>query len=430
MGNWRAAALVYLEPRVLAMLFLGFSAGVPLALTGQTLQVWMREAGVSLAVIGYFALVGTPYTLKFLWAPAVDAVRIPLLTRWLGRRRSWLVATQVLLAVAILLLGLNDPIARPELTALLAILVAVCSATQDIVIDAFRVESLEQSRLAAGMANYVAGYRVALLVSTAVAFEIASRFQLDGFPGSAGWGATYAIMAALIGVGLIVACLSREPEQPAGRTAPETLAGRFRTAVVDPFRDFVQRPDWLAILLFVTLFKFGDAFAGVMTAPFVIDIGFDKTDYGRVVKVFGFFATLLGGFLGGYLFRLVSVPTALWTAGILQLVSNFMFVWLAEAGPQMGLLIATVAIENLTGGIGTVVFVAYLSSLCENRSYTATQYALLSALSAVGRTNLSAFAGKLAEEVGWTWFFLASVGLAIPGLTLLAWIARRNGNKS
>jgi PAT family beta-lactamase induction signal transducer AmpG len=423
MIRWLAAAKVYVEPRVLAVLFLGFSSGIPLALTGQTLSVWMKEAGVSLAVIGLFSLVGLPYVLKFLWAPAIDALRVPLLHRLLGRRRAWLVTTQGALMLAVVALGLNDPVASPLATAALALVVAFASASQDVVIDAFRVESLEESRFAAGMANYVAGYRVALLVSSAGAFELASGLQTGGLAGQAGWAATYAVMAALVLVGTAAVLLSPEP---AGAMALEAapLPARLRRSVVDPFAEFLARPGWLAILLFVMLFKFGDAFAGVMTAPFVLDIGFDKTEYGRVVKIFGFAATLIGGFAGGWLYRLLGMVPSLWLAGLAQAGSNVMFVAQAEVGADLGLLVATIGIENLTGGFGTVVFVAYLSGLCGNRAYTATQYALLSALSAVGRTVLSASSGLVAETLDWPAFFLLSTVAALPGLALL-WLLTR-----
>lgn len=424
MTRWIAAVATYAEPKVLAILFLGFSSGVPLALTGQTLQVWMRESGVSLAAIGAFALVGLPYVFKFVWAPAIDAVAVPVLSRLLGRRRGWLVASQIALALAIVGLGLNDPVANPAITALLAVTVAFCSATQDIVIDAFRIESLPADRNAAAMANYVAGYRVALLVSTAGAFEVVTLAQAAGIAGHAAWSATYAAMAALVGVGLVVALLSREPDGQQVASPALPLGLRLRSSTIDPFRDFAKREAWVAILLFVMLFKFGDAFAGIMTAPFVLDLGFDRTDYGRVVKIFGFAATLIGGFAGGMLYRGLGPWRALWLAGLLQLLSNLMFVWLALAGKSYPLLVGTIAVENFTGGLGTVIFVAYLSGLCSNRAYTATQYALLSALAAVGRTILSSFAGVAAETAGWPAFFLLTVLAAVPGLLLLAWLGR------
>lgn len=424
MTTWLSGLAVYLKPRVLAILFLGFSSGLPLALTGQTLSVWLKEDGLSLRAIGLFAMVGLPYVLKFVWAPMFDAVNVPVLGRLLGRRRAWLITTQCALIAAIVALASNDPVANTALTAVLAIVVAFCSASQDVVIDAFRIESVHAEDQAAGMANYVAGYRIAMLISTFGVFELADYFQNTGAEGAAGWFLAYAVMAMLIGVGVMTVVFSREP------AAPEVATGdfltRFADAVVLPFVDFMAKPLWLLILVFVLFFKFGDAFAGIMTAPFVLDIGFDKTDYGRVVKVFGFFATLLGGFAGGYVHRLFAANlTSLWFAGIVQMFSNLMFVWLAYAGTDYGVLVATIAVENFTGGFGTVIFVAYLSGLCSNKSYTATQYALLSALSAVGRTILSSFSGFFAEAMGWPAFFVLTTVAAVPGLVLLWVLSRR-----
>ena len=425
--RWLQGLAIYAEPRVLAVLLLGFSSGIPLALTGQTLVVWMRETGVSLEVVGLFGAVGLPYTLKFLWAPLFDAASVPLLGRWLGRRRAWLVTTQGALIAALIALGTSDPAANLELTALLAFIVAFCSASQDVVVDAFRVESLEESRLAAGMANYVAGYRVALLVATAGAFEFAALMQHSGFPGDTGWSITYAVLAMLLLSGTATALMSKEPANGVivAATSAMPFRRRFLDAVVSPFTDFMTRPGWLAVLLFVVLFKFGDALAGVMTAPFVLDLGFDKTDYGRIVKLFGFAATLLGGFAGGALYQFLGPLRSLWLAGLVQMASNLLFVWQAQMGEVMWALIVTIGGENFTGGFATVVFVAYLSGLCRNRAYTATQYALLSALAAVSRTLLSTGSGFLAENLGWSAYYLLTTVAALPGLVLLWWLARR-----
>ena len=386
----------------------------------------MKEEGVSLTAIGLFALVGLPYVIKFAWAPLVDAARIPFLTRWLGRRRAWLITTQLALIAAIVALGSVDPVAVPAVSAALALAVAFCSASQDIVIDAFRIESLPDDRQAAGMANYVAGYRVALLVSTAGMFEVVAMFQGAGLVGTAGWFAGYAIAASLIAIGMVTVLLSREPDDPGqeARARHARERGAFAAAVIDPFREFVSRPMWLAVLLFVMLFKFGDAFAGIMTAPFVLDIGFDKTDYGRIVKLFGLIAVLLGGFTGGYVYRVAGIVRSLWIAGIIQMLSNLMFVLQANVGADYGLLVLTIGVENFTGGIGTVIFVAFISGLCRERAYTATQFALLTALSAVGRTVLSASAGWFADTIGWQSFFLLTTAAAVPGLLLLWWLAR------
>ncbi len=427
MRRWLNPLAIYVEPRVLAILFLGFSSGLPLALTGQTLAVWMREQGVSLATIGLFSLVGLPYVLKFLWAPLFDQVSLPLLGRF-GRRRGWLLATQGALMLAVVGFGLGNPPARPWLAALLASLVAFCSASQDVMIDAFRVESLTLSRQAAGMANYVAGYRVAMLISTAGVFEITSRLQDAGLQGSRGWSATYAIMAALVLVGAVTILFSTEPEAtlppPREKGSAPPRAERLRAALIDPFADFIRRPGWRAILCFIVLYKLADALAGVMTAPFVLDIGFDKVVFGRVVKIFGFAATLAGLYAGGALFRFLGTRKSLWLGGIAQAASGLLFVWQAQAGAKLWLLILTIGSENFTSGLGTVIFVAYLSGLCRNRAYTATQYALLSALAAVGRTLLAAPAGLLAHALGWSGFFLCASAGGLPGLALLWWLSR------
>lgn len=422
-GRFRAALGIYGKPRVLALLFLGFASGLPLALTGQTLVVWMAQSGVTLTVIGLFSLVGLPYVLKFLWAPAFDRIALPGLAPLLGRRRSWLIATELALVVAIAALGASTPGAHPAQLAVLALVVAFCSASQDTVIDAFRVESLREEEQAAGMANYVAGYRIALLVATAGAFEIASRLQHAGFPGRAGWQLTYDIMAALMAAGVITVLFSREPNGRTGAAqrgaVPMPLLRRLKAAVADPFLDFLTRPAWLAILLFVVLFKLSDAMAGAMTAPFVLALGFSKVDFGRVVKLFGFGATLLGGYAGGSLQRLLGLRRGLWLGGLAQMLALLAFVWLAAAGHNLPVLAAVIALTNFTDGLGTVIFVAYLSALCENRDYTATQYALLSALAAVGRTIFSAATGWIAATTGWSHFFLLSMLAGIPGLLLL-----------
>lgn len=423
-ARWRAAAAVYAEPRVLAILFLGFSAGLPLALTGQTLSVRLVEAGVDKTTIGLFALVGLPYVLKFLWAPMFDALPLPWLTRRLGRRRGWLIATQGTLMLAVIGLGAHDPTASPWITAGLALAVAFCSASQDVVIDAFRVESLRPEENASALANYTAGYRVAMLTSSAGAIFLAAGLQGPGVPLGAGWFLAYAAMAALVAVGVLTVLACAEPAPPRARAA-QGWAERLNDALIRPFVDFAQRPGWLLVLGFILLYKFGDAFAGVMTAPFVLSIGFSKTDYASVVKLYGFAATLIGGFLGGALYSAAGNLRSLWLCGILQAVSNLMFAWQATVGAETWALILTITAENLTGGMGSVVFLAYISGLCRNRDFTATQYALLSALAAVGRVVLSSSAGWFADHMDWVGFFLLTTLAALPGLAALAWLARR-----
>ncbi len=420
--------MVYLQPRVLIVMMLGFSSGLPLALSGSTLLVWVSENGVSLGTIGLFTLVGTPYTLKFLWAPLVDGLNIPLLTRGLGRRRGWLVFTQLLLMAAILGLALTDPARSPFYVALGALLVATASATQDIVVDAFRVESLVENEQAAGMASYVAAYRVGMVASTAGALFLVTGFEYAGLSRLDAWMASFAAMAALVLIGIVTVLCAREPEQ--SRIADAAAGGkpsvsRIVEAAIGSFSEFLTQRDAIVVLVFVMLFKFTDAFAGAMTVPFIIDIGFTRNDYAIIVKGLGLAATLVGGFAGGFLARGYSLVTCLWSGGLLQAVSNLTFTWLALVGPQQWALSVAVTVEAFTGAIGTVIFVAYLSALCKNPLHTATQYALLTALASVGRIYLSSGAGYVATATGWPLFFVVSVGVAVPSLILLAWLQRR-----
>ena len=428
-SSWRESFAVYLQPRVLIVLLLGFASGLPLALSGSTLQIWMREAGVDLGTIGLFALVGTPYTLKFLWAPLVDALHVPLFTRAFGRRRGWLVFSQLLLIAAILLLAICDPAHSPLSVALAALLVAAMSSTQDIVVDAFRVESLPESEQAAGMASYVFAYRVGMLVSTAGELFIVSGYESSGLARGSAWMWGYATMAALVLIGTATALAATEPEQSIraeAATRAETALKRVLHAAAGAFSEFLTRKNALAALAFVVLFKFTDAFSGTMTAPFVIDLGFSRNDYATIVKGVGLAATLIGGFAGGFVARRYSLAASLWIGGVLQAVANLAFSWLALSGVNEWALAFAISAENLTSAIGTVIFVAYLSALCRNPLHTATQYALLTALSAVGRTYLSSGAGYAAKAVGWPLFFVICVFVAVPGLLLLAWLQKRD----
>jgi PAT family beta-lactamase induction signal transducer AmpG len=430
--GWADTLAVYLRPRVLIVMFLGFSSGLPLALSGSTLQVWATEGGVNLRTIGLFAIIGTPYTIKFLWAPLVDALDLPVLSRLLGRRRGWLVFSQLLLMLAIVILAVCDPKLGPALAILAAILVATASATQDIVIDAFRVESLPENEQAAGMAAYVAAYRVALLISTAGALYVVTGFETGlGFARDTAWTLGYAAMALLVIVGLIAAILATEPAKSAEVEAeharhPGTskLARVVATARM-ALADFLLQDMAIVILAFVVLFKFTDALAGAMTAPFVIQLGFSRVDYANVIKGLGFAATLLGGFAGGYVARAFPLATSLWIGGILQAAANFAFSWQAHVGKDIAWLSFAITVENFTSAIGTVIFVGYLSALCRNPLHTATQFALLTALSAVGRTYLSAGAGFVADATGWGWFFAICAFAGIPGLLLLTWLQAR-----
>ena len=421
------ALAVYFKPRVLIVMFLGFSSGLPLALSGATLLVWMRESGVDLGTIGLFALVGTPYTVKFLWAPLTDALDVPLLSRWLGRRRGWLVFTQLLLMAAIVFLGSCDPASAPGLVALGALLVAAASATQDIVVDAFRVESLPENEQAAGMASYVAAYRIGMLISTAGALFLVSGLEGWGLAKQAAWQWGYVGMAVLVLIGTATALVATEPERSALANAAHAQRKRFARvaeAAVGAFKDFLSTEMAFAMLAFVVLFKFTDALSGAMTAPFVIDLGFTRNEYAAIVKGVGLAALLAGGFAGGFIARAYPLATSLWIGGILQAAANLSFSWLAMVGADPTVLAIAITVENFTSAVGTVMFVAYLSALCQNPLHTATQYALLTALAAVGRTYLSSGAGFIAEQTGWMWFFVICALAGLPSLLLLAWLQR------
>ncbi len=421
---------VYTQRRVLIVLFLGFSAGLPLALSGSTLLFWTAEAGVDLKTIGLFALVGTPYTIKFLWAPLVDAIDVPVLSKWLGRRRGWLLFSQLLLIAAILFVGSCDPATAPWLVALGALFVAAASSTQDIVIDAFRIESLNEDEQAAGMASYVAAYRVGMLVSGAGALFLVTLFQHFGFALRGAWNGSYAVMAALVLVGVATTLVATEPSKSVAAEQQHGWSGalhRLGHTVVGAFQDFFFREGLLiaiVVLVFVVLFKFTDALAGVMTPPFVKELGFSREEYAAIIKGVGLIALLLGGFAGGYVARAFPLSTSLWIGGILQALANLAFSWQAMVGHDLGWLTFAITLENFTSAIGTVIFVAYLSALCQNPLHTATQYALLTALAAVGRTYLSAGAGFIAAATGWVWFFTICALAATPGLLVLAWLQR------
>lgn len=395
---------VFTNRRVAVLLLLGFSSGLPLALTFSTLQAWMKDAGLDLATIGAITLVGLPYTIKYLWAPLMDRYTPP----FLGRRRGWLVITQLALMAGIAFMGSLDPAQQAGALAITAVVVAFLSASQDIVVDAYRADVLQQKELGAGAAVSVLGYRLGMLASGAMALILA-----DHFP----WAVVYQIMAGMMAIGLIASLIGPEPEASG---TPKTLAA----AVVQPFRAFFSRKAALWLLLFIVVYKLADALAGAMTTPFLLDIGFTKTELGAVNKAFGLAATLLGALVGGALVARFGIYRCLLGFGVLQAVSNFAFMALAMAGPSQAGLIIAVGIENLSGGMGTAAFVAFLMSLTE-RQYSATQYALLSSLTALTRTLAGAPTGILAAQLGWAEFFGVTVLGALPGLVLLWWLRRR-----
>jgi PAT family beta-lactamase induction signal transducer AmpG len=430
-ASWLDGIAVYFKPRVLIVLLLGFASGLPLALSGSTLAVWLTERSVDLATIGLFSLVGLPYTFKFIWAPLVDALDVPILSRLLGRRRGWLIFTQILIMIAVVILGFSDP--EKSLTFVLvgAVLVAAASATQDIVIDAFRVESLATDEQAAGMAGYVAAYRIGMLVSGAGVLVLVALLERAGIPRQNVWMWGYFAAAAAMAIGMAATLAATEPAPPPrAEAASGNAVKRVATTAFGAFGEFLIRDAAIAVLLFVVLYKFCDAFAGALTAAFVINIGFDKATYAAVVKGVGLAAALIGGFAGGSVVRALPLSTSLWIGGIVQMLSNLTFAWLAMVGTSVPALTVTIIVENFTGAIGTVIFVAYLSALCGNRAHTATQFALLTALAAVGRTTLASGGGFIAEDWGWVSFFVITALAAIPSLILLWWLQMRGHFKA
>jgi len=415
--------LVYLRPGVLIVMLLGFSSGLPLALSGETLRVWMADRGVDLGTIGLLSLAGLPYTIKFLWAPVVDAWHVPYLSS-LGRRRSWLVATQLLLMATILFLGTRDPLASPLMVGVAALLVAFASATQDIVVDAFRVQSLPTDEQAAGMASYVAAYRMGMLASGAGVIGLSGWLETKGLSKEAVWPLAYAVAAALVLVGLAATLLAREPKSERDPHAGDSPLQRLYETARDSFAEFLTRDAAIAILAFVVLFKLCDALAGAMTAPFVLSLGYSKVQYATIVKGVGLAALLFGGFAGGAVARTLPLATALLAGAILQSVSILAFVWLGWQPLSMTALTVAIVIENFATAIGTVIFVAYLSALCRNPLHTATQYALLTALASSGRTLFASGTGYAAKALGWPAFFVACVLTALPALALLVWLQK------
>ncbi len=453
--------------QLVRVFFLGFASGLPLALCLGTLTTWLADYDIKKSAIGFFALVSSPYTLKFLWSHLVDHLPLPLLSRLFGQRRSWMLLCQVGLIICFFLMSQLDPRYALWNMAMVAFCISALSATQDIAIDAMRIEMLEKNQQGMGAASLVTGYRLAMLVSGAGAIFLAHYFS---------WEIAYLAMMPCMSIGILTVLLSAEPKVEKADSAPISnityyaipfvialaldvllwifrgegwLGGEYKyiiwpllltvnfvglggliglvtgksfsTTTIAPFRAFLLDHHLLGavlILSFVILFKFGDAFAGFMTGPFVLELGFSKAEYASYVKSLGLFFTIVGGFVGGFLITRLGMLKSLLLCGIIQMLSNLLFVWLAYAGQVPWILAVVIAGENLAGGMGTAAFVGYISSLC-NLSFTATQYALLSSFAAYGRTFLTAGSGIAVEAFGWANFFWLSAALAIPGILMI-----------
>jgi PAT family beta-lactamase induction signal transducer AmpG len=384
---------------MLVALVMGFCAGLPLLLTMGVLQAWMKEKSIDLTWIGMISLVQLPYTWKFIWAPVLDRFTPP----FLGRRRGWLLIGQLLLITSIVALGYSDPVENAVMMVVAAILVAFFSATQDIVIDAYRREDLADEELGLGSSMYIYGYRLGMLLAGGGGLIMADHMPFSR---------VYLIMAACLLPGVLTTLLTPEPEVTAG--APRTM----KEAVVNPLVEYFSRNNAIWILIFILLYKIGDTMASAITTPFYLDIGFTKTDIGAVVKVFGTGATLAGAFLGGIILLKLGINRSLWIFGVLQALSTACFAILARIGYSIPALSGVIAFENLSSGMGTAAFVAFMASIT-NKKFTATQYALLTSLIGVPRAVASAVTGFLAKHIGWESFFFLCALVAIPGMLLL-----------
>ncbi len=418
--GWGEAFSVYSDRRVLAILFLGFASGLPLMLIAGTLSTWLREADVSRAAIGLFAFVFAPYTFKFAWAPLMDRLPLPPLTTWLGRRRGWMLASQIGLMFAIWGLAQTDPATGLFMVAMMALAVAFFSASQDVVIDAYRVESLPESKLGAGAGVVVLGYRVGMFVATWGALRLAD---------AASWEVAYTVMAALVTVGMATVLVIPEPKGSSFRLPGQApgFAAWLESAVIEPFKDFFARNGLrvaVVILALISVFKASDVLLTLLANPFYIDVGFTKTQIADVTKLFGVWMTILGGLVGGVVVFRLGLLKSMILAAVLMAGSNLMFAVLAVTGPQLWVFVLTISVENLSSGIGTAVFVAFLSALC-NIHYTAVQYALLTSfMQLFGKFIIVPSSGFYADAVGWFWFFVTSTLFALPALALLAWLVR------
>ena len=430
--SWRQAWLVYLEPASLRMLALGFSAGLPLLLILGTLSFRLREAGIDRTTIGYLSWVGLAYAFKWVWSPLVDRLPLPLLTRWLGRRRSWLLLAQGVVAAGLVGMALADP--RQGLDAMVwcALLVAIGSATQDIALDAFRIESADTDHQAALAATYQTGYRLAMIWAGAGVLWVAARAEdasLSGYQAGA-WTTAYLVMAASMLVGVVTVLLSPEPTPrplPPARNLGEWLHG----AVVAPFADFIRRYRWQAalILALIAVYRISDVVMGIMANPFYVDMGYTKDEVAAVTKVFGVVMTLAGAFVGGVLSMRLGVMRVLMLGAVLSALSNLLFAWLGQRGHDLTGLVLVVSADNLAGGIASAAFIAYLSSLT-NVQYSATQYALFSSMMLLLPKWLAGFSGQFVDAQGYSAFFTGTALLGLPVLLLVALASRAQSASS
>ncbi|MDP2817253.1 MAG: AmpG family muropeptide MFS transporter [Polaromonas sp.] len=424
--GWGETLRVYLEAPTLRMLLLGFSAGLPLLLVFGTLSFWLREAGIDRTTIGYLSWVGLAYGFKWVWAPLVDRLPIPVLTRLLGRRRSWLLLSQAVIMAALVSMALTDPQAALLPMVWCALAVAFASATQDIALDAFRIESADIRRQAALAATYQTGYRIAMIWAGAGVLWIAARAEVAG-AGSyqhGAWQTAYLVMAASMLLGMVTVLFSPEPagrDMPPARNAAEWL----KSALVEPFADFLRRygKHALLILALIAVYRISDVVMGIMANPFYVDMGYTKDEVASVTKVYGVLMTLVGAFAGGALAMRFGVMKVLMLGAVLSAASNLLFAWLGSRGHDVQALVFVISADNLSSGIASAAFIAYLSSLT-NINYSATQYALFSSMMLLLPKFLAGYSGSYVDSFGYSHFFTATALLGVPVL-LLVWLASR-----
>ena len=418
MKTWLKALRVYADRRMAVMLLLGFVSGLPFLLVSSTLSLWLKDVGISLAAIGIFSLVKIPYSFKWLFSPIIDQFRLPVLGR-LGRRRSWAVLLQILLMAALVAMSVTNPGISPMLFAFWVVLAALFSASQDIVLDAYRIERFRPKEQAAGVAVFVLGYRVGTIFSGAGALFMAEFWN---------WSTVYQVMAAGVLVGLVTVLVSKEPDDNRP-SKPKTMRATVVNAVVKPFTDFMKRDKWVWILLFIFFYRMSDAYVAPMAYPFFDDMGFSKIQIASIIKIYGVVATILGTVVGGAVVARIGLVKALVICGVLQGISNLVYVGQAYAGNNAQVLMVNIFIENISGGMGTAAFVAYLSSLC-NKKYTATQYALLSSFMGAARDLFAATSGLVATAMTWQEFFGITTLMALPGLFILWYLIRAKAIKN
>ena len=443
---WRDAFKAYAHPRVVGMLFLGFSAGLPLLLVLGTLSFWLSEAGIARATIGHLSWVGLAYAVKFLWSPLVDRLNLPILTAKLGRRRAWLLLSQVCIAVALLGMANTDPVLNLTHTVFFALAVAFASATQDIALDAYRIEAVEVEMQGAMAATYQAGYRIAMITAGAGVLWIAasvdpSETTYDFRP----WQVAYTVMACLMLIGMLTTLIIREPIRKISNLTLENeahareklavlgLSGTLLNvstwlyaAVLSPFIDFIRRFKWQALLILslIAIYRISDVVMGVMSNPFYQEMGFTKDEVATVSKVYGIVMTIVGAALGGLLVIRMGMMRTLMLGAVLSAATNLLFVWLAGHGHDVGALVFTISADNLAGGIASSAFIAYLSSLT-NQAYSATQYALFTSVMLLLPKLIAGYSGEFVDAYGWANFFTGTALIGAPVL-LLVWLTMRS----